>query len=133
MKLPPDFLSEADLLDLHAVVLEESGGSAGLRDAGMLASALAMPQAGFGDQFLHEDIPAMAAAYLYHLMQNHPFVDGNKRVAMLACLTFLHLNGYNCLLAEDGWIALVLAIARSELSKDECTMQLRACCRRRED
>jgi len=129
MRLLPDFLSEADIHELHQIALETAGGSAGLRDVGLLASALAMPQAGFGDQFLHEDIPAMAAAYLYHLIQNHPFVDGNKRVAMLACLTFLDINGYECGLAEEEWIALVLAIAQGEIAKVEIIERLRVNCR----
>jgi len=129
MKPIPDFLSEADIGDLHQVALEMAGGSPGLRDAGLLASALAMPQAGFGEQFLHEDIPTMAAAYLYHLMQNHPFVDGNKRVAMLACLTFLDINGYECELAEDEWILFILGNAQGGLDKDACTERLQASCR----
>lgn len=129
MKLIPDFLSEADIHDLHQVSLEAAGGSPGLRDAGLLASALAAPQAGFGDQFLHEDIPAMAAAYLCHLIRNHPFVDGNKRVAMLACLTFLDINNFECLLTEEEWIMLVLAIAQGDLSKEESLERLRGCCR----
>lgn len=129
MRLPPDFLSEADIYDLHQVALDAAGGSAGLRDHGMLLSALAMPQAGIGDRFLHEDIPAMAAAYLYHLVQNHPFVDGNKRVALLACLTFLDINGYDCHVEEEEWITLMLAIARGELSKEDA-LRLQARCHR---
>lgn len=129
MKRIPDFLSEAEIDDLHQVALEEAGGSDGLRDPGMLSSALAMPQAGFGDQFLQEDIPAMAAAYLYHLIQNHPYVDGNKRVAMLACLTFPDINGCDCTLTEDEWIGFVLAIAQGKLSKDESTEKIRKHCR----
>jgi len=129
MKPIPDFLSEADLFDLHQVARESVGGSAGLRDAGLLVSALAAPQAGFGDQYLPEDIPVMAAAYLYHLIRNHPFVDGNKRVAMLACLTFLDSNSFECLLTEEEWILLVLAIAQGKLAKDECTRRIQAACR----
>ncbi|MHB9025833.1 MAG: type II toxin-antitoxin system death-on-curing family toxin [Armatimonadota bacterium] len=129
MKPLPDFLADEDIHVLHEIALEMVGGGTGLRDAGLLASALAMPQAGFGDQFLHEDIPAMAAAYLYHLIRNHPFIDGNKRVAMLACLTFLDINEYECMLDEDGWIALVMAVAEGTLSKDECIERLRSNCR----
>jgi len=121
----PDFLSESDVLVLHQVAIEGSGGSAGLRDAGMLASALAMPLAGFGNQYLHEDIPAMAGAYLYHLVQNHPFIDGNKRVAMLACLTFLDINDYDCTILEDEWIEFVINIAQSKISKEQLTEFIR--------
>jgi len=114
----PNFLSVEDLKNVHEVALELYGGSGGLRDAGLLESAVAMPQAGFGDQFLHDTIPAMAAAYLYHLVQNHPFVDGNKRAATLACLDFLELNNYDCLLSNDDFIQLVFAIARGEMTKE---------------
>jgi death on curing protein len=124
----PDFLSEADIRDLHQVAVEAGGGSGGVRDAGLLASAVATPQAGVGDRFLHTDIPAMAAAYLYHLIRNHPFVDGNKRVAMLACLTFLDLNSYQCLLVEAEWITLVMGIARGETTKEQAIKQMGTRC-----
>jgi death on curing protein len=124
----PDFLSEADVLDLHVVALEAAGGRIGVRDAGLLASAVAAPQAGMGDRYLHDDIPTMAAAYLYHLIRNHPFVDGNKRVGMLAYLTFPDLNEYRCTLPEDEWIMLVMAIARAEVGKDEVINRLRPYC-----
>ena len=118
MRQLPDFLSVDDVIELHRVALERFGGSAGIRDTGLLESAIAMPQAGFGDRFLHETIPAMAAAYLYHLIQNHPFVDGNKRAATMACLAFPELNAYGCLMDDDEWIQLVFAIARGEMTKE---------------
>ncbi len=127
MKQMPDFLSEVDIRDLHQVAIEKAGGSDGIRDAGLLASALAIPQAGFGENFLHKDIPAMAAAYLYHIVNNHPFIDGNKRAAMLACLTFLDINGYECSIDEEEWIILVLDIAQGKLSKNDCIEKIRLC------
>ncbi|HWB53142.1 MAG TPA: Fic family protein, partial [Tepidisphaeraceae bacterium] len=74
-----EFLSVAEILELHETLIREFGGSVELRDPGLLESALAMPQSQFGGEFLHPDLAAMAAAYLYHLVMNHPFVDGNKR------------------------------------------------------
>src|SRR5262249_6669623 len=80
--------------EIHAGQLAEHGGSEGLRDKGLLQSAVAQPMATFGGQFLNEDIFIMAAALLISLVKNHPFVDGNKRTALLAALTFLDLNGH---------------------------------------
>jgi len=67
----------------------------------------------------------MAGAYLYHLVQNHPFIDGNKRVAMLVCLTFLDINDYDCTILEDEWIKFVMNIAQSEISKEQLTEFIR--------
>ena len=88
------FFSTDDLLCIHARMIQEFGGSPGLRDRGLLESACAMPSASFGGQLLHDGLPAMAAAYLFHLCKNHPFVDGNKRVAFGAMEVFLMLNGH---------------------------------------
>jgi death-on-curing protein len=129
MKRLPDFLTVDDVLELHQVALEQFGGSDGLRDAGLLESAVAMPQAGFGDQFLHETIPAMAAAYLYHLIQNHPFVDGNKRVATMACLAFLRLNVFDYQINDDEWIELAFNIAQGRMTKEESIKLLESRCR----
>jgi death-on-curing protein len=75
---PPRFLTIDEILDLHADQIRRYGGSHGVRDRGLLDSALAMTSQAFGGQYGHPDLPAMAAAYLYHLVRNHPFVDGNK-------------------------------------------------------
>ena len=92
--MEPVFLALDEVLELHAQQIERYGGSAGLRDAAALESAVATAQATFGGKFLHSSIPAMAAAYLFHLCQNHPFVDGNKRVAFAVVDVFLRINGY---------------------------------------
>lgn len=78
--MEPVFLSLDEVLEIHEQQIERYGGSAGLRDAALLESAVATPQATFGGEFLHGSIPAMAAAYLFHLCQNHALIDGNKRV-----------------------------------------------------
>lgn len=81
----PWFLNIDHTMRLHRSLIETYGGSEGVRDVGLLHSALAMPQASFGGEFLHRDLFEMAAAYLYHIVQNHPFIDGNKRCRRRRC------------------------------------------------
>ena len=88
-----DFLTVADVLMLHAEQVDLYGGEQGVRDLGLLESAVAQPQAGFGGEYLHADLFEMAAAYLFHIVQNHPFLDGNKRAGAVAALVFLDVNG----------------------------------------
>ena len=90
----PFFLSVGDVLALHEDQLRLYGGSDGIRDAGALDSAVAMPAATFGQQFLHENLFQMAAAYAFHIAENQPFVDGNKRTGLNAALVFLDINGW---------------------------------------
>src|SRR4051812_48679311 len=85
----PRFLTLESVLHLHARQIELYGGAPGIRDLGLLQSAVAMPEAGFGPVRLHESIEEIAAAYLFHLARNHPFVDGNKRTAAVAMIVFL--------------------------------------------
>jgi death-on-curing protein len=82
--MPPVFLNLAEVLEIHRDQIERYGGQPGIRDLDLLQSALAMPAAGFGDRYLHEDLLEMAAAYLFHIARNHPFVDGNKRTVAAA-------------------------------------------------
>lgn len=82
--MDPEYLTTEDVLEIHADQIERYGGSGGIRDRGLLEAAVAMPQASFDGQLLHGDLFEMAAAYLYHLVQNHPFVDGNKRAGTAA-------------------------------------------------
>jgi len=93
--LEPLFLPLCEVLEIDEQQIELYGGSPGLRDAAGLESAVATPQATFGGEFLHNTIPAIAAAYLFHLCQNHPFIDGNKRVGANAAVTFLLMNNWN--------------------------------------
>ncbi|MFN8705601.1 MAG: type II toxin-antitoxin system death-on-curing family toxin [Planctomyces sp.] len=88
----PEFLTLEDILELHTGQIRNYGGSEGLRSSELLQSAIAQPRVTFGGQFLHNNIFHMAAAYLFHLVQNHPFVDGNKRIGLEAALVFLELN-----------------------------------------
>jgi len=89
----PVFLTEEAVLEIHAEALTEFGGAQGILNPGLLSSAIAQPSATFLGIFLNRGLHAMAAAYLYHLAKNHPFVEGNKRTAITAALTFLELNG----------------------------------------
>ena len=114
--MEPVFLSLDEVLEIHAHQIERYGGSAGLRDAAGLESAVATPQATFGGEFLHTSIPAMAA-YLFHLCQNHPFIDGNKRVGANAAITFLLMNSWEPTFDAEELVDLVLSVASGKLSK----------------
>jgi len=122
----PLFLSVQDVLDLHADTLRQEGGLGGLRDVGLLESAVMMPQQQFGGAYLHEDLAAMAAAYLYHLARNHPFADGNKRVAAMAAYVFLDVNGLELTAEPDDVEARVLDTAAGALSKSDLAAWIRA-------
>jgi len=91
------FLTFDEILEIHQHQIERYGGATGVRDASALESAVAMPAASFDGAYLHNSIAAMAAAYLFHICQNHAFVDGNKRAGANAAITFLLLNGYELL------------------------------------
>src|SRR5688572_4842287 len=98
-----EFLTLDELVAIHRDQIERYGGSLGVRDWGLLKSAIAMPAATFGGQFLHTDIYEMAAAYLFHIVQNHPFIDGNKRVGAVAADVFLTLNRTRLEASEDQY------------------------------
>ncbi len=119
------FVEVDEALRIHARQIERFGGDPGIRDRGLLESALAMPRASFGGQYVHEDVIAMAGAYLFHLCKNHAFVDGNKRVALAVTLFFLTRNG-RPLDADDQTLQdHVLAVASGRMSKDQFTAYLR--------
>lgn len=88
------FLNKKQVLTLHKSLIEIYGGSYGIRDEGLLDSALEMPRSGFGDEYFHKTIFDKASAYLFHLVKNHPFIDGNKRIGFGCMDTFLLVNGY---------------------------------------
>lgn len=130
------YLSVDAVLAIHAEVLTAHGGSVGLRDRSLLESAVAAPQASFGGEALIRDTVEIAAAYLYYLCRNHPFVDGNKRTALAAALVFLKANDRLKDLGQpekriDDWEALVLDVASSKLDRLETTRRLRVLLRRR--
>jgi|SRR5271165_559564 len=115
--MEPVFLSLDEILEIHQQQIDRYGGSGGLRDAAGLESAVATPQASFGGEFLHASIPAMAAAYLFHLCQNHAFIDGNKRVGANAAVTFLLMNDWDVSFTEEELVELVLSVAAGGLKK----------------
>jgi death on curing protein len=124
------YLSVEAVERIHGAVLAAHGGSPGLRDARLLESAVAAPQASYGGEALIRGAIEIAAAYLFYLCRNHPFVDGNKRTALAACLVFLDTN--RLLEAEDlpgrdidDWEALVRDIAASRLDRRRATKRLR--------
>ncbi len=119
--LEPTFLTLDEALEMHQLQIDSYGGSRGLRDAAGLESALAMPQATFGGEWLHPSIPAMAAAYLFHLCQNHVFLDGNKRIAANAAVVFLLLNDWESLFEEEELTQVVLSVASGLLGKQQLT------------
>jgi death on curing protein len=111
--------------ELHAAAIRLFGGSQGLRDSVLLQSATAAPQSTFGGQSTFTDTVEIAAAYLYYLCSNHPFVDGNKRVALGSCLVFLELNGYQPVPDREDWENLTLAVAAGLLNREKITATLR--------
>lgn len=113
----PTFLSIGEVLEIHRDQINRYGGDPGIRDLGLLQSALTMPAAGFGGRYLHGDLYEMAAAYLFHIIQNHPFVDGNKRTGVVAALVFLALNNVVIEAEVDDVERLVRAVAESEAGK----------------
>lgn len=113
----PLFLDVEDVIEIHATQLEAHGGSPGLRDRGLLESAVAQPQASFGGELAHRGLFAMAAAYLFHIVSNHPFVDGNKRAGLLAALVFLDINGISIDLPSEALYELTMSVAEGRLQK----------------
>ncbi len=121
----PVFLTLDEVLAIQADQLRRYGGAGGLRDLGLLELALAMPQSAFGGEWLHPTIPEMASAYLFHLVKNHPFVDGNKRVGLAVALAFLGLNDLRLEATEDEVVDLVLSTASSAIGKADVAVFIR--------
>jgi len=115
--MEPVFLALDEVLEIHQQQIERYGGASGIRDPAGLESSIATPQATFGGEFLHTSIPAMAAAYLFHICQNHAFIDGNKRTGANAAITFLLTNNWEPLFGEEELVDLVLSVASSRLDK----------------
>ena len=111
---------------IHREVLQAHGGSAGIRDEGLLDSAVAAPQATMMGKPMFREPVEVAAAYLFYLCRNHPFIDGNKRTALATCLVFLSENGYLSQekLDTDVWEQLVLDVAASRIDREETTRRL---------
>ncbi|MGB3308124.1 MAG: type II toxin-antitoxin system death-on-curing family toxin [Nodosilinea sp.] len=115
--LTPNFLSRDDVLLIHVDQIESFGGTSGVRDQGLLDSALAQPKATFGGELLHPTLAEQAAAYLYHLSRNHPFIDGNKRTAFAVMDTFIEASGCRLALSDDEAYDLVMRVAQGQVDK----------------
>ena len=113
------FLTLDDVLALHADLIARYGGSPLVRDVGLLESAVAMPAATFCGERLHASLEEQAAAYLFHLVKNHPFVDGNKRTGLMAMLVFLALNGRRLEAPDDALTDLVFGVVEGRVTKAE--------------
>lgn len=113
----PLFLTVEDVTELHAQQLNLFGGSAGVRDPGALASAVATPASSYDGQFLHDDLFHMAAAYAFHIAENQPFVDGNKRAALNAALVFLDINGWTVTDPDLKLYDAMIAVSSRSLDK----------------
>jgi death on curing protein len=113
----PEFLDLDEVLALHEYQIAGFGGSPGIRDRGLLESAVAMPRSTFGGHYVHETLFAMAAAYAFHIAENQPFVDGNKRTGLGAGLVFLRLNGYRLVDPGEELYEAMIAIAERRLDK----------------
>jgi death-on-curing protein len=115
----PVFLGLDEILEIHADQTQRHGGSAGVRDMGLLESALAMPRAGAGDAYFHADLREMAAAYLFHIARDHPFVDGTTRVGAMAACVFLGMNGLDLRAPGPAFERLVRSVAEGRADKAE--------------
>ena len=124
--MKPTFLTLSEIVAIHRDQIARYGGSEGVRDWGLLQSAVAMPAAAFGGRLLHSGLCEMAAAYLFHIVQNHPFVDGNKRAGAVAAYVFLALNDLRLTAGEDAYFELVLSVACGQTPKSEVAEFFRA-------
>jgi len=118
-------LTVANVLEIHSEAISQFGGSDGIREMALLESAVAAPQASFGGESVYTDLLEVAAAYLFFLCRNHPFVDGNKRAALGSCVVFLRLNGIEPQSDSQSWEDLTLDVAASRLDRDQTTQRLR--------
>jgi death-on-curing protein len=119
------FLSLAEVVEIHADQIRRYGGKDGVRDMNLLSSAVAMPYASFGGEFLHNDIYEMSAAYAFHISQNHPFIDGNKRAALASTLVFLEMNGISISDPEGKLYDAMILLGSGKLGKSEFAQILR--------
>ncbi|MEN6627811.1 MAG: type II toxin-antitoxin system death-on-curing family toxin [Candidatus Sumerlaeia bacterium] len=123
--MKPRFLSLSEVLEIHQDQIARYGGHPGIRDLDLLQSALAMPSAEFGGQFLHASLHEMASAYLFHIVRSHPFIDGNKRVGAVASLVFLELNGIELTAPENDFANMVISVAAGKLDKAGVAVRLK--------
>ncbi|OCQ99372.1 death-on-curing protein [Nostoc sp. MBR 210] len=115
----PKFIEKQDVLSIHSKQIKLYGGSLGIHDEGLLDSAIYQPQATFAGELLHPTIVEQAAAYLFHITNNHAFVDGNKRTAFDVMVTFLNINDYELNMSPEQAYELTMQVAENTLSKEK--------------
>jgi death on curing protein len=120
------FLGLEEVLALHADQIARYGGASGVRDVGLIESATAAAETSFDGNYLHATLPEMASAYLFHLAQNHGFVDGNKRIAVAATFMFLFMNDLELVCSEDALVELMLDVTSGTASKADVAVFLAA-------
>ena len=128
MKATPDdcfHLTTEIVREIHDEAVKNFGGLHGIRDEALLTSAIFAPQSSFGGKSPYNDLIDIAAAYLFYLCRNHPFLDGNKRTAMAAAIVFLRLNGFNPAADGEKWEGLILDVASSKIDREQTTRRLR--------
>ncbi|WP_414529504.1 type II toxin-antitoxin system death-on-curing family toxin [Nodularia chucula] len=123
----PKFIEKADVLSIHTKQIKRYCGSFGIRDEGLLDSAIYQPQASFGGELLHTTIVEQAAAYLFHITNNHAFVDGNKRTAFDVMVTFLNLNDYELDMTPKEAYELTIQVADNKVDKEQLIEILKNC------
>ena len=126
------FLTLTEVNEIHVYQLEHFGGSSGVRDINLLKSAIGMPEMSFGGVMLHKDIYEMAAAYLFHIAENHPFIDGNKRTGAMTSVVFLDINGIDFNSSDEDFTQMVLAVASGNMQKGEIAAFFRSHCSERQ-
>lgn len=119
------YLTVKDVLLLHNLAIDASGGSHGLRDLGLLESAVARPKASFGGEDLYPTIFLKAGALVHSLLRNHPFIDGNKRTSMYSAMTFLELNGYKFIAKQKEVVDFALKVENEKLPVEEIAAWLK--------
>jgi death-on-curing protein len=112
------FLTVSEVLVVLEDQIRNYGGVYGVRDFNLLSSAIYMPQSSFDGEYLHKTIPAMAAAYAFHICQNHPFIDGNKRVALASSLVFLDINGFTFNCKDEVLYDEIMEMAKGNIKKE---------------
>lgn len=122
-----NFMTLKAVLNLHNFLISEFGGADGIRDINLLESALAQPKAIFAKNYLHDNLFEMAAAYAYHIIKNHPFVDGNKRTGLFSAINFLSSNDIEIELTNTAFVKLAIDIASSKLTKTQIAALFKNC------
>jgi death-on-curing protein len=126
--LDPIFLETEEILRIHSDQIKRYGGCEGVRDSNLLESAAAMPKATFSNEFLHKDIFEMAAAYLFHIVKDHPFLDGNKRTGAVVSVVFLNFNDWKLDADEQTLEDMVRSVAEGRINKEQVAQCFRENC-----